>query len=262
MPDLKGLQQAFQSHLLDGDPAIAAHVVDGGAVNGEQRLGVYVTAYYGRLADTLRRDYPALAAAVGDDEFADLAHAYIRRHPSSHYSLRWFGARMADFLEHADGYRERPYLAELARLEWALVDAFDVADAPVLDEGAAARVPPEAWPALRLVFHPSVRAVELAWNSLARWQAVRDGQPLPEPEALTGARSCLIWRADLTTRYRTLDADEAAALQAARSGAEFAALCEALYPWHDDDAQVAVRAAGLLKSWLAAQMVTAFDGSP
>ena len=70
---------------------------------------------------------------------------------------------------------------------------------------------------------------------------------------------CLVWRHELMTQYRVLDADEAAALEAARGGTDFAGLCELLLEWQDDDTQVAVRAVSLLKGWLAAGLITALD---
>src|SRR5689334_22511223 len=67
-------------------PALAPHA----------RLEVYRHAYGARLARALRSNYPALAKALGDEEFERVARAYVRACPSSHYSIRWHGAGLAD----------------------------------------------------------------------------------------------------------------------------------------------------------------------
>ena len=59
----------------------------------------------------------------------------------------------------------------------------------------------------------------------------------------------LIWRRQLKTRWRSLDVDEAWALEQAASGADFAAVCEGLLEWIDAE-QLSLRAAGLLKQWV------------
>jgi hypothetical protein len=55
-------------------------------------------------------------------------------------------------------------------------------------------------------------------------------------------------------RFRSLGADEAWALDHAREGASFAALCEGLCDWHAET-EVAGRAAAMLKQWVGDGMV-------
>jgi len=259
MLSLKDLQQAFKRHLYDTDPAIAEHIVGTAALDANDRLAVYAHAYDARLTEALATDYTALQALLGEDEFARLSHAYARAHPSTHYSLRYFGQHLPTFLQRNDDYAARPELAELARFEWAFVDAFDAADTAIVDEATAAAVPMEAWPSLRMTFHPSLRTVPLNCNTLELWKAGHDGTDMPTARMMETLQVCLVWRHELMTQYRVLDADEAEALEAARGGADFAGLCELLLEWQDDDTQVAMRAVSLLKGWLAAGLVTTLD---
>lgn len=239
---------------MAGDPAIGDAIVGTQEMPGTRRLDVYVNAYYVRLIEALRSDYTALAALLGDDEFARICGDYVRAYPSHYFSLRWFGQYLPLFLR-TGGEPDSDLLAELATFEWAFVDAFDAPDVALADESAAASVPFDAWPALCIEFHPSLRTVELHWNSLEIWKAARASTALPQPQRAVDAVTCLVWRPQLLSQFRMLDADEAAALAAARDGADFAAMCEALSDWHDDDAALAVRAASLLKTWLAAGMI-------
>ncbi|OYV00200.1 MAG: hypothetical protein CFE45_10025 [Burkholderiales bacterium PBB5] len=106
------------------------------------RIDAYQHAYQARLAGALRDNFEVLALAMGDEAFAALAQAYTEAHPSRQPSIRWFGHRLADFMarhvELDDGLVPHPAMVDLARLDWALRDAFDAADAPVLDATALA----------------------------------------------------------------------------------------------------------------------------
>jgi hypothetical protein len=261
MQSLKGLQAAFKRHLFTGDGSIVEHIVSMKNANNEQRMNTYTNAYYGRLVEALSGDYPAVQALLGEEVFTALCHDYIQAHPSTHYSLRWFGQHLPAFLAGSPLSQERPFLAELASLEWTFINAFDAADAEVLDESAVTTIAPEAWPEIRLVFHPSVYLVDYDWNILDLWRAVRDEAAIPTPVPLPARSTCLIWRQDLTTRYRILETDEAEALKVAKQGASFAELCEIVtqaLPAAEDEAgqlELALRSAGLLKTWLAEGMV-------
>ncbi|WP_455198093.1 hypothetical protein, partial [Kaarinaea lacus] len=67
---------------------------------------------------------------------------------------------------------------------------------------------------------------------------------------------CLMWRKDLVTQYRSIEADEAIALSAALSGANFSDICGSLADELDDQEQVPIKAAGYLKGWLVSGMLT------
>src|SRR5205807_1622921 len=54
-------------------------------------------------------------------------------------------------------------LADLARVEWAFIDAFDAPDAPPLDPKTIAAIPEDAWPNARLTLHPSLQLLRLVY---------------------------------------------------------------------------------------------------
>jgi len=85
---------------------------------------------------------------------------------------------------------------------------------------------------------------------------MKDGETIPAPECLTEPGACLVWRDGLSTRYRSLEPDENAALVAAVSGADFAEICEGLIPWEQAEQPIALRAASLLKTWLTSGLVS------
>ena len=87
------------------------------------RIRVYSDAYYLRLRDVLREDFPRVAALLGPERFEDAASGYLEVFPSTEPSVRHLGRALAEFLR---GREEIPKcLADLAQLEWARVEVFD-----------------------------------------------------------------------------------------------------------------------------------------
>lgn len=248
---LNDWQRELESYLL-GDapqamPALLAELRDGPTLSGARGLAIYHNAYRARLLETLRGDYPAVHAWLGDDEFDALMHAYLRAHPPRHYSLRWLGEQLPGFLEQHLIAEQAAPLAELARLEWAFTLAFDAADAEALSLEQIAAVPPGEWPTLRFAAHPSLQYLPCRHNSLALWRAVKEQREFPGSQPLATEELCLVWRQGLVCRYRALNQAEGAALQYLLGGASFADLCESLAS-HGE--QAPVLAAGWLKQWL------------
>jgi hypothetical protein len=213
--------------VADGAPAVTALLRPPAAA--PPRLGVYRHAYRARLVEALRSNYPVLHRVLGDDAFEALARDYLAAHPSRSPSIRWFGhalpAWLAARLEADPQALPHPALADLARMEWAVGSSFDAADAAPLARAALAARAPAHWPALRFAPHPSVHLVALGWAIEPLWRALTDDpQAQTNPPAPHG-HHLLVWRAGLETRWRTLPADEAAALAACIGGLRFDELC-------------------------------------
>lgn len=256
MSRLAELQQAFQRCVLDPPTPLAQPWVRaGGCAPPERQLGAYVHAYRARLKEVLELDYPALHQALGDTAFDALAGSYLRACPSRHFSLRAFGAGLAAHLAGQRADREHPWLAELARFEWTLGLTFDAADAQPAHVADMAAVAAADWPALRLDCHPSVQRLQLSWNVPELWGALTAPEPsMPDPIAGEPV-SWLIWRQELRTRFRSLQPDEAAALDALGAGADFSGLCLCLARWHEES-DVPLRAATLVKQWIAEGLIS------
>jgi len=242
MNPLHGLQSDFQSFLLHGSESILGRVTGTEKADAPTRLAIYYDAYRLRLLEALDSNYPVLHAWLGDEEFERLGLAYLHAHPSAHFSIRYFGHRLPEYLATAPEYRGRPYVGEMAALEWAMSEAFDAADSQVMVLDDMAAVAPEAWPGLRFAFHASVRRLNLRWNVPPIWKAIRP-------------QSWLVWRQDLKTYFRSLPVDEAWAFDAAYADSTFAEICEGLAEWIDAQ-NIAVHAAGLLKRWITDGLVT------
>ncbi len=255
MSNLQTLQTAFKHYLFRGDSGIASRIVDTANFSTDRRLAIYGNAYHSRLVEALANDYAALNYVMGEDDFRNLCLAYIEEYPSTYFSLRWFGQDLTRFLTSHKQYHSQMYMAELAKLEWAFVDAFDAKDEEVSVIEDAVEIPPDSWPKLQMILHSSVRWVSCSWNCLEMWHSMKNNLAIPNPQPLNSDVSYLIWRQGLNTTYRSIEADEAAALELVSSGADFETLCTTLTQWLTTE-ETPLRAASLFKTWLADGLIS------
>jgi hypothetical protein len=257
---LRRLQRDLQNYMLGeageiADPVQAA-IVDAPPLPVCERLGIYRNAYRVRLTEALGDTYPILHAVLGDEVFGELGEGFIAAHPSVHRSIRWYGSELAEFLEAVSPFADQPILAELARLEWTLAEVFDSPDAKPVQRAAFAAVDPSAWSELVFGFHPSLRRLQLQWNTAAVWQAMSRGETPPEPQRTEHPVPWLLWRQDLQNYFRSMTADESAALDPALRGGTFGEICTALAEWLPDE-EIPLRAASLLGVWADSGIVVA-----
>ena len=230
MSAFQTLQADFQTALLQDQPAAPGLLT----LRGDAQFAVYRQAYRARLRAALRDNYEVLSQVMGDDAFDALAEAYITAHPSGHYSLRWFGHQLADFMVAHEALVQHPAMVDLARLEWALRQAFDAANATPMAAAELAALPVQDWPDLRLTLHPSVQMLPLQWAVSPVWHALKSGQEdMPAPAAL--AHHVLVWREGLQTRWQSLNADQTVFVQGLQAGHSFGEICAALAQQQGDD---------------------------
>jgi hypothetical protein len=215
------------------------------------RIEVYRTAYVSRLCDVLRDDYPKVAAALGD-RFLAVATEYVAAHPSEHPSLRHFGRHLPEFLERSKP-DALPWLADLARLEWARVEAFDAADATPLRFEELRALPDEDWAGLHLVPMPSLTMLRLAWDVCEVWSALDDERTptSSHPERTT----VVVWRSGFVVRHRVCPLTEARGVALLQKIAPFSAICEAFAEPVDGVDDAAARAFAALAQCVADEWV-------
>ncbi len=246
-------QLAFEQHLLSETPTanrgFAATLLGGPTLDVDTGLAIYHNAYRSRLQEVLRHDFGAIRYWLGDDEFALLTEAYLRRYPSSHYSLRWLGKRFPAFITEHLVAEQSPPLAELAQLEWAFTLAFDAPQGGPLTLDEMAQLPPEDWPGLQVSLAPSVQQLLCHFNSVAIWRASKDQSGFPDSQALSPAQICLVWRHQNVCHYRSLEPAEICGFAGmVTTGWNFSELCEALVVTYGEGAPL--QAVTWLKQWV------------
>ncbi|HEY5958552.1 MAG TPA: DNA-binding domain-containing protein, partial [Polyangiaceae bacterium] len=166
-----------------------------------ERLKIYRHGYFARLTECLSDDYPVSRDSMGVDAFDACCRDYIRECPSRSPSLNQFGCRFPEFLAQR-ARSHRTFHAELARLEWTLVEVLHAPAAARLTAGAMESVAANELAELRLVTNPSLRLLTFDYPVNAYYQAARDAEaPLIPAQArchLAVVRhDVTIWRLDL-----------------------------------------------------------------
>ncbi|HEV2214786.1 MAG TPA: DNA-binding domain-containing protein [Terracidiphilus sp.] len=95
-----------------------------------ERLEIYNRQYWYRVLDALTEDFLGLRAVVGTGCFHALGVAYLTAHPNRSFTLRNLGAHLPQWLEANPQFTGRRHrlAVDVARIEWAFVEAFDNAE--------------------------------------------------------------------------------------------------------------------------------------
>jgi hypothetical protein len=158
------------------DPALLEEIEPGGS-GPAARVQIYRNTTFLTLIEALKATYPVVCRLVDERFFAYAAHEYVRESLPTKPRLVEYGERFADFLAEFPACRELPYLADVARLEWAVNAALHAEPAPALDRSALVEISPGEAPHLVLAPHPSWRLFASPWPVDRIWQANRkDGE--------------------------------------------------------------------------------------
>lgn len=258
-PSLRELQHEleilFSSGGKAGDASGLTRAVGTLPVAGDERLspaervGIYTEMIFLRIRDAIAEDFAATFAALGDDAWDQLIADYLDAHPTDDPDLRMAGRHLPGFLR---ATRAAP-VADLAALEWALLDSFTAASAPLLCPEHLHALAPDDWLTLEVRAIPSTRILAASSPCDDARRRLLDGETVPlEVAAPVTIR---LWRRDLRVFQKRTDAFEHAALERAIGGIPFADLCAWIAEERPDEdaSQLAVK---LLQGWLADELLS------
>lgn len=197
-----------------------------------RRFDVYRNNVAVGLTEALAARFPAIRRLVGEEFFAAMARLYAEAdRPRSPVMAEW-GAGFADFLAGFPPLAAWPYMADVARIEYARGVAYHAADARPVNPAIFATADPDT---LRLSLHPSVILLHLKYPAVSIWAR---NQPGGEAIALAaGPETALILRdAGFVVHVWALgpgDAALAAGLLGGETLAEAAARAQQAEPGHD-----------------------------
>jgi hypothetical protein len=218
---------------LAGEPKLAAGGL-GAIITGDDRMdpqarvGIYAEAYFYRLLDVLKEDFPATLEVAGADQFHNLVTGYLIDYPPTEPSIFYAGQYFARYLRAHPIAARVPFIGDLAHLERIVLESFHAADATALDGAAMRAIAPQAWPAIAMRTHPAMHLVACAWRVDEVLRAIEDDRAWHAP-ARTSA-TIVVWRRAARVYYRAAEPAESAALALADvdSGTTFGAICTAI----------------------------------
>jgi hypothetical protein len=206
-----------------------------------ERLEIYNRQYWFRVIAAVEEDFPALNAVLGREMFDALVLAYLRENPSTSFSLRNLGARLPAWLA---SYPELAGLqhslaVDVARLEWAYIEAFDGASLPPLSQedfaglgsDSALRLQPHLqlldlqYPVDEVVLavHKVTPEIDIVSNAASER---RQGPQMRLPKATKSNTYLAVHRFEDSVYYRRIDREEFLLLADLRDGDSIATAIE------------------------------------
>lgn len=238
------LQRDFLASLLDGEPAAFAAQPD-------DAMDFYRGAVEATREAALAAAYPVVERLVGEAFFGEAAHAYARAHPSTSGDLHGFGHRFAEFIGAYVPAASLEYLADVARLEWAVHESAHAADARAFDFAALASIPESAHGKLCARLAPATRCLRSCHPVVAIFEANAAGRD-GVPERLEGPDHVMVRRADGNVAVERVDAAAWRFLAALARG-EALESASACLEEHE------ARMPALLAGWIATGVIEALE---
>ena len=190
--------------------------------------------------------YPVLRQLVGAEFFTALSRAYGMANPSTDADLNNFGASLAAFLDGFEHVADYPYLADMARLEWALHRNHFAPDAIAVTAAQLGSLDPARFEAARATLHPACTLFASRWTIVPLWQAHQPGSGVGFPADMARPSFGLVARPRWKSEVAEITAAAHAALSELASGRDFGAALDAAFAI-DEDFDIGAQ----LAQWLA-----------
>ena len=223
----EGTVAAFAAAL--GDPASPppAGALGRLGVADSRRFSVYRNNVAVGLIGALEARYPVARRILGADVFRALVRrfAYARR-PRSPVMIA-YGDDFPEFLAEPGTALNPPYVADVAALENAWVEAYHAEDSKVAAIGDLMALAPAQLPAARIEFHPAARLLRFATPAASIWSAHQGGAEPAPPERWQNEEA-LVVRPAANVAVHILPAGGYGFAARLRDGATLAAAAEAL----------------------------------
>ncbi|ODR92374.1 DNA-binding domain-containing protein [Sinorhizobium alkalisoli] len=189
--------------LLDPSCATPGFVAGPNGKAADRRFNVYRNNVTVSLMNALADIYPATLRITGEAFFRAMARFHVRETPPTSPLLFEYGRDFPDFIERYEYAQSMPWLADVARIERAWLDAYHAADGAVLSPAELAAVPPDRLGDLVFEAHPATRIVCSAYPAVTIFSVNRASGPVGRIET-TAAESALVTRPALDVEVRRL----------------------------------------------------------
>lgn len=213
-------ESEFRAALLDAEQPVPTGLHDSAARPAGRRFDVYRNNVAASLTDALHEGFPAISSLLGKTNMDGVAGLFLRVHPPRTPRLMLYGAAFPDFLAGLEQLAHLGYLADVARLELALRQAYHSADAAPMTPDRLGQTAPETLLTARLTFAPALRLLRAPWPIHDIWRyALEPGAPQPRTEP----QDVLITRPDFDPAPHLLPPGGAAWIATLQAGQSWSA---------------------------------------
>jgi Putative DNA-binding domain len=174
---------AFAPVLLNPDCRTPARIAGPNGKAAGKRCNVYRNNVTVSLINALADVFPVTQRITGVDFFRAMARFHARATPPTSPLLFEYGRNFPDFIESYEYAKPMPWLADVARIERAWLDAYHAANAESLRPQALASIRPERLADTVLEPHPATRIVRSRFPAVTFFTANRSNVPVNHIEA-------------------------------------------------------------------------------
>jgi hypothetical protein len=136
MPALRDLQSDMTSTILDAAAAerLAPRHLD--SLAQPERLVLHARNFRAGLTAALASTFSGTQRLIGEGFFAFAAAQFLTAHPPRDPIVAQYGSDFPRFLSGLPALAKSPWVADVARLEWAIQSLSDIRPAPALETSA------------------------------------------------------------------------------------------------------------------------------
>lgn len=172
---LSTLQELLCRSLYEEDNVAVKPYILLNGIAVDKRLEIYKNTLFTNLINVLKSIYPVICRVVGESFFRFAAKEYIKSYPSTAGNLEEYGGRMAEFLAGFQPALGLPYLSDIARLEWAVHQAYHAGDGGRINVAELQGVSLELYQNIRFILHPSCQIIASPYAIYTIWQVAQEG---------------------------------------------------------------------------------------
>ena len=213
-------QSAFVRALLDPELPPPYGVEASHGVAPERRFAIYRNNVCVGLVDALAERFPICLQLVGDEFFRAMAQCYVRERLPRTPMLFEYGDEFATFVSDFAPARDLAYLADVARLEYAVGQAYHAADAAPLSLDFLRALSHERLDSATAALHPSTQVVASAYPIVSIWRRHMSDDKMT-PLELDRGEEALVVRPELAIEVAALPTGGSAFVDALTSGGTF-----------------------------------------
>lgn len=205
MPGTEQFQLQTADALRDANKSCPEQVLGQGGDQQSRRFNIYRNNRTVSLIENLQACYPAIFKLVGTEFFNAAARHYINEQPPKSPVMAEYGESFGEFISQLPSTSSIPYIADVAAIEWARLQAYHQIDAEPLAIQALATIAPEKLTDVKLTTHPTLALIRSRWAVGSIWAATINQQATPEDFSINNGENVLVVRPGLDTNVNFLE---------------------------------------------------------
>lgn len=200
----------FAAALVDPNaslPASLRHSATGRHEDAAARFAVYRNNVAFGLRQVLRDKFPLLRQLLGEEAFENLAGYYLDAEMPSSPLLSEFGSSLASFLDNFSAFESLAFVGDVARLEWAMQQAYYAEKHEPIDPELLTALAPDDLVNLRVRFAPGLQILNSPWPIFQLWKFLNEDAATPDLDNF-GSQTVMIYRFNHTPHVALLTPEQ------------------------------------------------------